>query len=429
LLVGKQRFLNCIFSPRNWFRLFERSIQLEKNAMWSSTAIIVFSHLRWEFVYQRPQHLLSRLAEFHRIIFIEEPEFAPASAKCSWRYSLPTSNVLVCRPCTHSQAPGFHREQLPHLSRLLSELLERERLTDYVLWFYTPMAEPLADELKPLAVVYDCMDELSAFLNAPPQLLEREIALLQRADIVFTGGPSLYRAKKNRHPKVYCEPSSVDARHFGQAADSIGEAADQQALPHPRLGYFGVIDERIDLALLDQMAGSHPEWQIVMVGPVVKIDPATLPRRANITYFGQRKYEELPSYLKGWDVCLLPFARNESTKYISPTKILEYMAAKKQIASTPITDVAEPYGDIVYLGETNEDFIASCERALHAPAQERAQRQNKMAQVLKKTSWNATANRMRGVLTLVMENNRERRESAAGRLHAATANPTEVTAV
>jgi UDP-galactopyranose mutase len=395
--------------------------------MWSKTAIIVFSHLRWEFVYQRPQHLLSRLAKFHRVIFIEEPEFAERNVKPGWSFSRPLSNLLVCRPRTNCEAQGFHRDQLPQLSRLVGELIKQEHLQDYVLWFYTPMAEPLADELKPLAIIYDCMDELSAFLNAPPQLIEREIALLQRADVVFTGGPSLYRAKKNRHPMVYCEPSSVDARHFGRAASAIPEAAEQCALPHPRLGYFGVIDERIDMPLIGSLADTHPEWQIVMVGPVVKINPSTLPRNPNIRYFGQQAYKDLPGYLKGWDVCLLPFALNESTKYISPTKTLEYMAAGKQIVSTPITDVAEPYGDIVYLGNTHEEFIAACERALSAGSEECAERQQNMAQVLRKTSWNATAARMRGILTLAVGAN-QRRAGQERQVSASASNPTELTA-
>lgn len=288
---------------------------------------------------------------------------------------------------------------MPHLAPLVAELIRAENIENYVAWFYTPMALPLADGLRPAAIVYDCMDELSAFLNAPPQLLDRERDLLAIADLVFTGGPSLYRAKKGRHPRTYCFSSSVDAKHFGMAANGMQEAGDQADLPHPRLGYFGVIDERLDVPLLEAMAGAHPEWQIALVGPVVKIDPATLPRNPNIRYYGQRSYQQLPSYLKGWDVCLLPFARNQSTKFISPTKTLEYMAAGKMIVSTPITDVAEPYGEIVYLGGTHEEFIQACERALAAPPEERAERQRKMRDVLSRTSWDSTAADMRDLIT------------------------------
>ncbi len=365
--------------------------------MTPSHPIVVFSHLRWDFVYQRPQHLLSRLARRRPVYFIEEPVGAEGAA-ASWQRSTPEPGVTVCRPATPCRAHGFADEQMPHLQGLVADLLRAEGLTDYLAWFYTPMALPLLDGLRPRAVVYDCMDELFAFRGAPPALLEREAQLLRRADVVFTGGPSLYRAKKDRHPNVHCFPSSVDAGHFGKARDGGPEAADQAGLARPRLGFFGVIDERFDMPLLDSLARARPDWQFVMVGPVVKIDPATLPRHANVHYFGQRAYAELPGFLAGWDVCLLPFARNEATRFINPTKTLEYMAAERPIVSTPITDVAEPYGDIVYLGDTPEEFLACCERALTAPAGERAARFRKMRGVLARTSWDATAAAMAELL-------------------------------
>jgi UDP-galactopyranose mutase len=369
------------------------SLQQEEGMQYAPT-IVTFSHLRWDFVYQRPQHLLSRLAARHRVIFIEEPVPGNSTTDCSWQFDEPQPNVLVCRPQTPSGAPGFSDDQIPHLRELVRNLIKQEKLQEYVLWFYTPMALPLAGEFQPSAVIYDCMDELSAFHNAPPQLLEREAELLKLADVVFTGGPSLYRAKKDRHPNAHCFSSSVDAVHFASAANGMTEADDQASLAHPRFGFFGVIDERFDIPAVRAMAEAHPEWQICLVGPVVKIDPATLPRNSNVHYYGQRTYQQLPSYLKGWDVCLLPFARNLSTKFISPTKTLEYMAAGKMIVSTPITDVVEPYGDIVYLGNTPEEFVAACERALAAGCDERADRQKKMRQVLSRTSWDITASKM-----------------------------------
>jgi UDP-galactopyranose mutase len=252
------------------------------------------------------------------------------------------------------------------------------------------MALPLAQTLRPRGVVFDVMDELSAFAGAPQEMKDLEAATLAWADVVFTGGPSLYRAKLGRHENLHCFPSSVDAAHFGQAR-SIDEAPDQAHLPHPRLGFYGVIDERMDLGLLDFLATSHPDWQIVMVGPVVKIDWAWLPKQPNLHFLGQRQYAELPSYLAGWDVCLLPFALNESTKFISPTKTLEYMAAELPIVSTPITDVAEPYGRIVYLGNTHDEFVAACEQALAATSEELERRVQQMRQVLATTSWDNTA--------------------------------------
>jgi glycosyltransferase involved in cell wall biosynthesis len=267
------------------------------------------------------------------------------------------------------------------------------------------MALPLALTLEPDAVVYDCMDELSLFHGAPPELLSFEEQLLEYADVMFTGGPSLFRAKQSRHPNVHCFPSSVDAAHFRltrPGGNEVSEAEDQAELPHPRLGFYGVIDERLDLEIIDRLAGEHPDWQIVLVGPVVKIDPARLPRRPNIHYFGQRSYEELPRYLAGWDVCLLPFARNDATKFISPTKTLEYMAAELPIVSTPITDVAEPYGEIVYLGDTPDEFVRACEAALASSPEERARRTARMREVLTGTSWEVTVAAMEQLLTEAM---------------------------
>jgi len=373
-------------------------------AMPDSTPLIVFSHLRWSFVYQRPQHLLSRIAKTRPVFFIEEPLCDP-DAPPYWRRSSPEANVTVLQPYTPAGSHGFSDDQMPYLHALLRQLLaaggsaETDIGKDYVVWFYTPMALPLLEQMQPRAIIYDCMDELSGFLNAPPQLVEREARLFQVADVVFTGGPTLYRAKKDRHPNVHCFPSSVDTQHFARGVVEMAEAVDQAQLPHPRFGYYGVIDERIDMALLDHMSAAHPEWQIVLVGPIVKIDPATLPQRANVHHFGQRQYADLPAYLKGWDVCLLPFARNASTKFISPTKTLEYMAARKLMVSTPITDVAEPYGHIVYLGDTPAEFTKACEQAVSASDEERARRLEAGDRVLANTSWDRTAAAVEKLIT------------------------------
>ena len=308
--------------------------------------IIVFCHLRWDFVYQRPQHLLSQLAQHFEIIIVEEPFFHEGKSFLH-TYS-PTLNVTVCQPHTPIRAAGFHDDQLAELEPLIAGLARVDR--DPIVWFYTPMALPLLKQLNAALVVYDCMDELSAFQNAPKQLLQREKALLNVADIVFTGGPSLYQAKRSLHSNVHCFPSSVDAVHFEQALDRSNGHPLQDNITGPRLGFYGVIDERLDLNLIAALADAHPAWQIIVVGPVVKINPDTLPRRANIHYFGQQPYQVLPQFLAQWDVCLLPFALNEATRFISPTKVLEYMAAELPIVSTAINDVVVPYGEVVAIG-------------------------------------------------------------------------------
>ena len=352
--------------------------------------LIVFCHLRWDFVFQRPQHLMTRLAEHYDILIVEEPVHTEGQAHLKKTAVAP--NITVCQPHTNVPHYGFHDDQIPVLQGLLSDLVpEGERP---VVWFYTPMALPLLQGFNPSLVVYDCMDELAAFKNPPKQLLQRESALLNIADLVFTGGPSLYEAKKNRHANAHCFSSSVDAAHFRQAQNAEFSHPEQANIPHPRLGFYGVIDERFDTELVRRMAEAHPEWQIVLVGPVVKIDPAELPRAANVHYMGQRTYQELPQFLAGWDVCLLPFAMNESTKFISPTKVLEYMAAELPSVSTPITDVMVPYGDVVAIAESHQDYIAACERQLALSDDERTAMAARMREVVAGTSWDRTANRM-----------------------------------
>ncbi|WP_082493566.1 glycosyltransferase [Massilia sp. Leaf139] len=358
--------------------------------------LIVFCHLRWDFVFQRPQHLMTRLAEHYNILFVEEPVHSEGQAHLQKTAVAP--NITVCRPHTPIENTwGFHDDQLPTMQRLLADLVpEGERP---VVWFYTPMALPLLQNFDPSLVVYDCMDELAAFKNPPKQLLQRESALLNIADLVFTGGPSLYEAKKDRHANAHCFSSSVDAKHFRQALDSAISHPEQAKIAGPRLGFYGVIDERFDTDLVRQMAAAHPEWQIVLVGPVVKIDPAELPRADNVHYMGQRNYDELPKFLAGWDVCLLPFAMNDSTKFISPTKVLEYMAAEKLSVSTPITDVKVPYGDVVAIASTADEYIAACERMLALGESEQAQLVERMRDIVANTSWDKTAGRMHELIS------------------------------
>jgi hypothetical protein len=378
--------------------------------------LIVFCHLRWDFVFQRPQHLMTRLAEHYQILFVEEPIHSEGPAHLQKTAVAP--NITVCRP--HTPIPhthGFHDDQLPTLQGLLADLVPEDERP--VVWFYTPMALPLLQGLNPSLVVYDCMDELAAFKNPPKQLLQRESALLGIADLVFTGGPSLYEAKKDRHANAHCFSSSVDAKHFRRALDASISHLEQAEIAGPRLGFYGVIDERFDTDLIRQMAAAHPEWQIVLVGPVVKIDPAELPRADNVHYMGQRNYDELPKFLAGWDVCLLPFAMNDSTKFISPTKVLEYMAAEKLSVSTPITDVKVPYGDVVAIASTADEFIAACERMLAATADEKAKMVERMREIVANTSWDKTATRMHELISTTAPG--KARSGAAAVLEAGTA--------
>jgi protoporphyrinogen oxidase/glycosyltransferase involved in cell wall biosynthesis len=350
----------------------------------------VFSHLRWDFFFQRLQQLLSRMAARYPIVFVEEPVYD--EEKTFLKTCSPAPGILVCQPHTPISQDGFHDDHLPYLQKLMRQLVRD--YPDHIAWFTTPMALPLLQELQPRRVVYDCMDELAAFRNAPKQLPQRENALLKAADLVFTSCRGLYRIKSERHPSVYCIPGSVDAAHFLPSLDRVNSHPAHKDIPGPRLGFYGVLDERLDMDLVAKVADAHAQWQIVMVGPVVNIDPAELPQRDNIHYLGEHSYEALPQFLAGWDVCLLPFARNEAARFSSPAETLEYVAAELPIVSTPVPDVMEAYGDIVAIAQDAPAFIAACEAALLASPEEHEQRIEKMRKVIAGTSWEATVEKV-----------------------------------
>jgi UDP-galactopyranose mutase len=371
--------------------------------------LVCLSHLRWDFVYQRPQHLMSRFARRGRVFFVEEPVFDDGELRLD--VGRRDDGVYVVVPRLSKGV--YDMEALDEIQRqMLDELFRQQNITEHILWYYTPMAVAWSSHLRPLATIYDCMDELSAFKGAPRALTDREDELFSRADLVFTGGQSLFEAKQDRHPNIYPFPSSIDAAHFVRARRITAEPEDQREVPHPRLGFFGVIDERMDVELLAGIAEARPDWHLVIIGPVVKIDEAALPRSPNIHYLGSKSYAELPSYLGGWDVALLPFALNESTRFISPTKTPEYLSAGRPVVSTSIRDVVRPYGqlELVRIADTVDEFVAACEEAMNEDAD------NRMREVdafLAETSWERTWGRMSELIEDVVSGRRFVKADAA----------------
>ena len=353
--------------------------------------LICFSHLRWDFVFQRPQHLLTRCAKERRVYFVEEPIYGNGSMHL--HISERESGLYVVVP---HLPEGLQSEVATTavLREMVRRLLREQGIEEYVFWYYTPMALPFTNHFTPLVSVYDCMDELSAFKGADSSLPLMEKELFGKVDLVFTGGQSLYEAKRKLHPAVHAFPSSIDVKHFGQARNQPAEPADQANISHPRLGFFGVIDERFDVELLQLVAAERPEWQFVMIGPIVKIHPDTLPRAANIHYLGPKSYAELPQYLANWEVALLLFARNESTRFISPTKTPEYLAAGKPVISTSIRDVVRPYGELelVEIADAPHEFIAAAERLLNRV--DTTDWLKRVDQYLSGISWDKTWNQM-----------------------------------
>jgi Glycosyl transferases group 1 len=370
--------------------------------------IVCLSHLRWNFVFQRPNHLMSRAAREGRVFFVEEPlEIEPGGRRPPATASgyLDTRVLDGVTVVTPRLVPGLSPEETEsELRRLLDELIATRAIDEPILWYYTPMALPWSRHVRARAIVYDCMDELSAFRGAPPELLARERELLLRADVVFTGGHRLHAAKRTLASSCHAFPSGVDLAHFGRSGSSAHEPADQRAIPHPRLGYFGVIDERLDLALIDGVAELRPDWHLVLVGPVAKLADDELPMRPNIHYLGLRGYDELPDYLSGWDVAIMPFARNAATEFISPTKTPEYLAGHKPVVSTSVPDVVATYGSRgwVRIADSAGEFVAAAEAA----AADRSADWAAIDAHLAASTWDATWARMAAILDAELDSRR-----------------------
>jgi glycosyltransferase involved in cell wall biosynthesis len=355
--------------------------------------LVCFSHLRWGFVFQRPQHLMRRAARDRRVYFIEEP--VPGPAPGLNRRVTPEA-VHVCVPAL---PPGLTPEEAER--RVADELCafaEAEEIVSPTAWLYTPMMLPWAEVLEPGAVVYDCMDELSAFRFAPPALVDREAALLRRADLVFAGGRSLWEARRAVHPSPHLFPSSVDVAHFAAARAGLPEPPELRDVPRPRLGYAGVIDERMDMALVAGLAARRPDWSVVLLGPTAKITPDELPTAPNIHRVGLRGYAELPAYLAAFDTAILPFRLDGSTRYISPTKTPEYLAAGLPVVSTPILDVVRDYADrgLVEVAMGVDAFVEACAHALATRGH--PERLARVDAALSRTSWEDTWARMAALI-------------------------------
>ena len=346
--------------------------------------MIVFCHLRWEFVYQRPQHIISRMAQNLKILFVEEPIGFSEDNDYDDIITI-TDNLHVLQPKVQS---------IEAISDIIFHYVKSKNVP--IGWFYSPSFVSLLSDFNFETIIYDCMDELTMFKGAPAELLVQEKFLISNASIIFTGGKSLYESKKLHHNNVFCFPSSVDQDHFAKALNGIAIPEDIASIPGPIAGYFGVIDERINLDLVNETAIANPTISFVMIGPLAKISEHDLPRQKNIHYLGMKSYEVLPAYIKAFDVAIMPFALNDATKFISPTKTLEYIAAGKPIISTAIKDVVRDYNHCVAIVENETDFTAALHNILEKPKNLLLGKEYQ--EILQKTSWNATANQMKSII-------------------------------
>ena len=342
--------------------------------------LVVFSHLRWGFVYQRPQHLISRMAKEYKVLFIEEPIPFKENEENDYNLEVINDHLHILKPKV---------KDIPSIKHILKKLFPGGNIE--IGWFYSAAFSPLIQEINIDKIIYDCMDELSLFKGAASEIIDQEKFLLEKADIVFTGGKSLYESKSRNNDNVYCFPSSVDRSHFEKAQTDIEIPEDIRNIKKPIVGYFGVIDERINLDLLHKTALLQPDVSFVMIGPLAKIHDTDLPREKNLHYLGMKAYESLPAYLKAFDIAMMPFALNDATKFISPTKTLEYMAAGKPIISTAIKDVERDYSNCIPIISSAEEFSGEINKILN---NKNKYDSAEYEEILSKTSWDNTAKKM-----------------------------------
>jgi glycosyltransferase involved in cell wall biosynthesis len=362
--------------------------------------LFCFSHLRWDFVFQRPHQLLTRAAQHFDVAYFEEPLFEQVDQPLL--RSAKRGKITLLTPVLPQ---GVKNAELGAMLRwLVDNWLEKR--TVKLLWYYTPQALAFSDHLRADVVVYDNMDELSAFLGASGQLAAWETQLLRKADIVFTGGRSLYESKKARHCAIHCFPSSIDAPHFQKARSRSVDPADQAGIPSPRIGFFGVIDERMDLDLVAAVAKLKPEWNFIMLGPICKIDPAWLPKADNLHWLGGKSYDDLPSYLGSWNAGFMPFALNDSTRFISPTKTPEFLAAGLPVVSTAIADVVRTYGEngLVEIAGTPDEFVTKLSAVLQQPREAFV---DKVDAFLSSMSWDGTWTEMQSLIQATSDSRHE----------------------
>lgn len=359
--------------------------------------ILCLAHLNWNHVWQRPQQIMTRLTRHYRVLYVDPPELSDEVEMPEIRDLGTEQGVRILRPYFPAHAVTRYRQMWQDLFPTVLQ----QAGSNVVLWVYSPYADYLVAQARPHipVVVYDCMDDLASFKDGTPEMREREAQMLAMTDLVFTGGHSMYQARKDRHPRVHCFPSGVDTVHYQQVQHAATPIAAQiAAIPHPQLGYFGVLDERIDWDLIAEVAARRPAWHWVLVGPTAKVDPDELPRASNIHYLGQQAYTDLPRFLKSFDVATMPFALNQATKFISPTKTLEYLAGGKWVISSSVPDVVAFYCDIVVIADGVDAWIARIEAILAAPPEDLQARRERAQPVLAASTWDAIAARMAALI-------------------------------
>jgi glycosyltransferase involved in cell wall biosynthesis len=354
--------------------------------------LIVLSHVRWTDAWQRPHHVVSRLARERRTWFVEGP--SPGGHQPPRLVTLADGDVtrawLEPPPTGEGDGDAAGPETVETYRRLLPGLVGPAD-GDRVVWLCTPLALDIAGALDPTVLVYDvAIDELLSLRGVPQGVALAQKEALARADVVFTASPSLHRSViEQGRPDAHLAPGGVDPAHFAAARRPRTDRG------RPVAGYVGPIDERIDVALVAALATALADWEIRIVGPVGGIDPAALPRAANITYPGPVPYAALPEVMADLDVAVMPLAVGAAPRSTNPTTALEHLAAGLPVVTTPVPDVVTQFGTIVDVADDAGAFALACVRAL---GQSRRRHRNRVAQLLRRHDWDAVTAGMAAVV-------------------------------
>ncbi len=362
---------------------------------------LIYSQVCWWGVWQRPQEVAKGMTEYHRVLYISPVQVHECLMRYpDWKFIERIDKgrgITVFSPMIFS---GHYRWGLIfRINRLLilSELrwlLRKER--PVIFFTNSPFVDYLVPRLRTSKVIYDVIDDFTAFDWAPQNASRMERYLLSSADIVFTGTYALYKKKKSFCKDATFIPCGVDFSRFQRPEDTNPEPEpeDIQGLPRPIIGYAGTLSERIDTSILSGLAERLPDASIVLIGPVHR-SLGRPPRAHNIHYLGLKRHEELPAYLHRFDVALLPFRLTKAAMAINPVKTLEYLAAGCVVVSTAIPDVERFYADVVVIASNPEEFVEKVTFVLHTHNEERIKRGIEFA---RRASWQKMVDDMEQII-------------------------------
>ena len=342
--------------------------------------IICISTSDWRRPWGSKQHLMTKLSEYNRVLYIEYqsslldfiryPGYAFKKLSDINKLRKISENIYIYTPIPTFPF-GFHSIFINKINQLilgffLIKLINKLKFKDLVLWFYSPISAYQIGRMNESAVVYHCIadfihEKRNYFRKITINILER--CLIQRAHIVLTLTQDLQKRFKELNQNTFYFPSAVNIAYFSEVRSRAGdEPKDISLITGPRLGVVGYLDGNIlDIDLLDYIAKANPGWSIVMIGPLFRksLSLLKLNKNKNVSFLGEKTPSLIPQYLKYLDVCLIPYMRNEFTHNVSAIKLYEYLAMGKPVVSTFFSDELAGLETIIGIAEDKKQFLES----------------------------------------------------------------------